>query len=378
MPIGPNKTAKKSIKLCALVLYPYDTAPGQRFRIEQWEPFLNGKGITIDYYSFADPKLIATMPRAGNFVGKVFGLVSASFRRFTQLLQLSKYDAIYLYRAAAMVGPAFFERIIKLIGKPVIYDFDDAIFLTHTATTNRLFGWAKFAGKTASLCRISDAVTVGNSFLAKYAEQFSKNVSIVPSSVDTTKYVPPAQAGVRKKTIVGWTGSSTSQTYLEHFNPMLEKVFAGSNNVELHVHSDREPNLPGTPFVWHPWSPDNEVETISNFDIGLMPMPDDNWSKGKCAMKALLYMSLGIPAICSDIGANREVITHGKNGLLCTSNEEWIVAINSLIEDSVLRKELGDEGRRTVEEKYSAEHCASLFADAVFSMLERKELKNEN
>lgn len=366
------------IRIYAFMLYPYDTKPGQRFRIEQWEPFLNARGIEIDYVSFADEELNAVIPLKGKFLAKIYSLSKAFFRRIIQMKGASRYDVILIYRAMAIAGPSLLERLCKLLGKPIVFDFDDAIFLTHTAKSNRLFGWAKFAGKTAAICRVSDAVTVGNTYLAEYARRYSDNVSIVPSSVDTKKYVPRNHTASQSKTIVGWTGSSTSQTYLEHFNPMLRAVFADREGVELHVHSDREPELPGTPYTWHRWTPDNEVDIISTFDIGLMPMPDDIWSQGKCAMKALLYMSLGIPAICSDLGANREVITSGENGLLCTTTGEWVDSINKLVEDKELRKTLGDAGRRTVKEKYSAEHCASLFADAVVSMLGKKELQNAN
>lgn len=366
---------KGGIKICALVLYPYDTVPGQRFRLEQWEPFLNRKGIVVDYLGFADTNLIDLMPRHGHFVGKAFGLMKAVLRRIGHLSKLRKYDVIYLYRAAAMVGPAIFERLIKFSGKPIIYDFDDAIFLTHTATANSLFGWAKFSGKTAAICGLSNHITVGNSFLANYALEFNKNVTIVPSSVDIVKYKPRGRTDKSKKVIVGWTGSSTSMTYLELFEPMLSELFQGREDVELHVHSDREPSLPNTPFVWHRWSPETEVEEISKFDIGLMPMPDEIWSQGKCAMKALLYMSLGIPAVCSDLGANRDVIRHGENGLLCTSYKEWTEAINSLAADAELRARLGDAGRHTIVENFSAERCASLFGDAVIdTIVSREEL----
>ncbi len=370
--------SKKVIRICALTLYPYDTIPGQRFRIEQWEPILNKDRITIDYYSFADSKLIATMPLTGNFFGKVFGLISASIGRLTHLLKLPQYDVIYLYRAAAMVGPSILERIIKLFGKPIVFDFDDAIFLTDTAAANRRFGWAKFSGKTSGICRLSDHVIVGNSYLAEYAKQFNQNVTIVPSGVDTVKFIPQKRKRDGNKIIVGWTGSSTSQTHLEMFSPMLKAVFANQSEIELHVHSDREPVLPQIPFVWHRWTTENEVEVLSTFDIGIMPIPDDKWSRGKCAMKALLYMSLGIPTICSNVGANRDVISNGLNGLLCTTTEDWVNAVKSLVNDCKLRRRLGDAGRQTIEERFSAEQCASLFTKVVIDTLIRSASKTSS
>lgn len=362
--------SKKNISLCALTLYPYNTVPGQRYRIEQWEPYLKEHGIEIDYYWFADEKLTKTMPQSGKIGQKIGGLMQAFTRRILQLPKLFKYDVILVYRAAAIVGPAFLERLAKLTGRPIIYDFDDAIFLAHTSDTNKLFSWAKFAGKTGSICRLSDAVTVGNAWLGEYAKKYNKNVTIIPSSVDTNIYVPKEKKN-NEKVVIGWTGSSTSQTHLEMFAPLLKEI-TGKYPVEIHVHSDRSPDLPEIPFVWHKWSPENEVEVISNFDIGIMPMPDDEWSQGKCSMKALLYMSLGVPTVCSDIGMNREVINHGENGFLAKTSEEWLALIKTLVEDESLRKNMGDKARETVVNKYSMKKCSDLFARVVFETVNHK------
>jgi glycosyltransferase involved in cell wall biosynthesis len=356
-----------AISVCALTLYPFDTVPGQRFRIEQWQPFLEEQGISIDYYSFADENLTKIMPKPGNLPTKVGGMLKGVAKRFAHLRHLSKYDVILIYRAAAMIGPAFFERLIKLSGRPVVFDFDDAIFLENTNEANKLFGWLKFPEKTGSICRLSTSVTVGNEWLGEYAAKFNPNVTIIPSSVNTDIYVPvkKVEAPPNDKIILGWTGSSTSQTHLEMFAPTLKKFLESRDDVELHVHSDRSPDLPGIPFVWHQWSPENEVEVISNFDIGIMPLPDDEWSRGKCSMKALLYMSLAIPTVCSDVGMNREVINQGENGFLVSSEEEWLKALNALADDRNLRQRLGHAARETVLEKYSMKRCADLFGEVI-------------
>ena len=363
------------ISLCALTLYPFDTVPGQRFRIEQWQPFLEQQGISIDYYSFADEKLTRIMPKPGNLTAKISGMTKGVMRRLAHLKDLSRYDAILIYRAAAMIGPAFFERLIKLSGRPVIYDFDDAIFLEHTNEANRFFGWLKFAGKTGSICRLSDRVTVGNAWLAEYAHRFNPNVTIIPSSVNTEIYSPKPKTN-GNKLIVGWTGSSTSQTHLEMFAPTLKKLLA-RHDVEIHVHSDRSPELSDIPFVWHRWSPENEVEVISNFDIGIMPLPDDEWSLGKCSMKALLYMSLGIPTVCSDVGMNREVVKHGENGFLAANEEEWFTSLEKLIDDKNLRMKMGNAARGTVVEKYSMKKCADLFGEVIRNSIDRAKTKKQ-
>lgn len=366
---------KKTIKVCALILYPYDTTPGQRFRIEQWEPYLAKNDITIDYYTFANEKLMKIMPQQGRFFSKISELSKAFARRISHLSFLSKYDVIFIYRAATMIGPALLERFIKLSARPIILDFDDAIFMPHTAEANRLFSWMKFAGKTSSICRLSTSVTVGNDWLAEYALQFNKNTFVVPTSIDTDAY-QPIEKEKHSKLIVGWTGSSTSQYHLEMFEPTLAKLLE-KHDVEIRVISNREPSFKTIPYVWRDWSPETEIHEIGQLDIGIMPNPLDDWSKGKCALKALQYMSMGVPTICSDIGANREVIQNGENGFLAKTEEDWLDQLEKLILNKNLRQEMGQAARNTVVEKYSMTKCAELFKNVIIESLKFNNRKEE-
>lgn len=361
------KKPEKIIRVCALMLDPYDTTPGQRFRIEQWEPHLKQNGIVIDHFSFTDEDLRKVLYREGHYAAKVKGMAKAFFRRIGHIFKSSEYDVIYLYRTATMVGPPWLERILKRRKTPFILDFDDAIFITHTSKANARFGWLKFAGKTAEICSLSDTVTVGNSFLADYAGKYNDNVYVVPTGIDTSKYrLPPPKDKKDEPIIIGWTGSSTSQYQLEDFEPVLAELHKKrGDDIEIRVISDREPAFETVPYVWRAWSSEKEVEETAKIDIGIMPIRDDDWSRGKCAAKALQYMSLGIPAVCSDVGANRDVINHGENGFLAKTPEEWLNFLEKLIDDSRLRAELGAAGRETIVESYSMIKCAELFEQAV-------------
>ena len=360
---------KTPIKVLALVPYPVGQTPSQRYRIEQWQPYLEREGISLELSPFATEGLMRVLYRRGHLASKALGLAAACTRRSLQLTQLGRYDAVLIHRAACLAGPAMLERAISLSGKPVIFDFDDAIYMLHTTSANETFGWLKFAGKTASICRSSTHVVVGNSYLAEYARQYCPQVTIIPSSVDTERYCPRGKQASKTRVVVGWMGSSTSQTHLEGFAPVMSEL-SMRPGVELRIISDREPVLPGVPFVWRPWSAESEVEELAQFDIGIMPMPDNLWTRGKCAMKALLYMSMGVPVICSAVGTNREVIIHGSNGLLAATSEEWVASLDTLVVDPAERERLGAAGRQTVEERYSKEHCAASFARVVEQTLE--------
>lgn len=368
-----NMSNNRKISVCALTLYPYDTCPGQRFRIEQWEPFLAQEGIDIDYFSFSDEDLQSVIQKPKHYFKKSSVLTKAFARQFGNVLKAKNYDVVFIYRAAAMIGPAFLERLLKLFKRPIILDFDDAIFLTHTSDANKNFGWLKFAEKTATICRLSTSVTVGNEFLADYARKYNDNVYVVPTSIDTHQYQPRAEPSPEsgERVIVGWTGSSTSQYYLESFEPVLADL-RKRRDVEIRVVSNREPSFSLIPYTWRAWSPETEIEEISKLDIGIMPTPDDDWARGKCALKALQYMSLGIPAVCSDVGANREVIKHGENGFLAKTDDDWLKFLETLIDDAGLRKKFGAEARRTVVENYSMEECARMFGQIIRDAFEGK------
>jgi glycosyltransferase involved in cell wall biosynthesis len=359
------------LSVAALVPYATGTTPSQRFRIEQWAPVLEGNGIAVRYFPFAGPALTAMLQAPGRNGLKAARLLLATGRRFMTGARLGTFDVILIHRAACLAGPPWLERSLRLLGTPIVFDFDDAIWRLHTSAANRRLGWLKFPGKTAAICRISDHVVAGNAYLAEYARRFNPDVTVAPSSIDVDAYQPMPRSGAGDKVVVGWMGSSTSQTYLELAVPMLRGV-AALPRVEIQVISNRRPELPGVPFVWRPWSPETEVTDLAGFDIGIMPMPDDEWALGKCALKALSYMAMGVSTVASPVGANREVIEQGRNGLFASSDAEWVQAVGRLAGDRDLRERLGRAGRETVVARYSMRSSAAVFEQVVREVAARR------
>jgi len=358
------------ISVAALVPYAPGTTPSQRFRIEQWIPLLQESGIRVRVLPFAGPVLTCLMRSAGHFLRKA-SLAAAAVARQTHRVAFGRLgDVVFVHRAAAVFGPPVLERLLTLRGRPLVFDFDDAIFLPHETETNRRLAWLKFPAKTGTICRLSAHVVVGNSYLAEYARRFNPRVSVVPSSIDTDRYRPLPGTRADGRVVVGWMGSSTSQTYLEMFAGMLREV-AALPNVEIRVVSNRRPDLPGVPLTWRPWSAATEVEDIASFDVGIMPMPDTDWALGKCALKALQYMAMGVATVASAVGANREVIEHGRSGLLASTDADWLAGLRALVESPELRARLGQAGRQTVETRYSMRSSAAAFAEVVRSVVER-------
>jgi glycosyltransferase involved in cell wall biosynthesis len=353
-----------AIRVAAFVPYPTGRVPGQRFRIEQWVPHLSAAGIEVVFSSFLTPEGMDLLYQPGRRSQKIRETFRGYARRLREIGDLDGFDVAYVYREAALLGPSWIERVIAR-RVPVIFDFDDAIYLVDVNPANQPFGWLKFAGKASTLCRISAGVVVGSPHLAEFARQHNSKVTVVPSSIDTEQYRPIPDGRPRnRRTIIGWMGSSTSQRYLEEFAPVLQRI-AKRFEVEIRVISDRPPALGDLAVVWRRWAAESESAELAEFDVGIMPLPDTPWTRGKCAMKALQYMGMAVPAVCSPVGMSRDLVRHGENGLLAGSDEEWLKAIESLVSDSALRRRLGEAGRRTVEQEYSAPVCAARFAGAL-------------
>jgi glycosyltransferase involved in cell wall biosynthesis len=351
------------MRVCALVPYALDTTPSQRFRLEQWRPHLAAQGIELTLVPFADPELMARLYQGGGAAAKAAGLLGACLRRARGLPAARRADVVVVHRAACLMGPALLERALAAFGPPLVYDFDDALFLLHASRANRRFAWLKAPGKTRALVRLSDHVVAANEELAGWARRLNPKVSVVPSSVDVERFRPTGETRYGRL-VIGWTGSSTSQTHLEQFAPVLKAVLSHVP-AELHVHSDRRPELRDVPYVWHAWSPQDEPEVLACFDVGIMPLPDEPWAWGKSAMKALLYMAMGLPVVASPVGAAREVVRPEETGLLASSAEEWFSSLERLAADPALRERLGRAGRALVERRYAAGVSAALFAAAL-------------
>jgi glycosyltransferase involved in cell wall biosynthesis len=343
------------IKVLAVVPEIYDKAPGQRFRIEQWEPYLRELGVEITYLPFEDEKLRSVVNQPGRYPEKFVQAMKALGRRRRGLSSLADYDLVYVFREAALLGPAIFERSIVRAGKPMIFDFDDAVFLRSAASVNGYLNYLKFPGKIKTVCRLASHVMAGNSFLAEFAGEVNKNVTVVPTTIDINKYhhIYPEKEAAAVPTIV-WSGSRPTLTNLFTLRPALQKL-ASEEKFKLRVIGTPAYELPGVEVEAFAWRSETEVDDLKSGDIGIMPLPDDTWSRGKCGLKALQYMALGIPTICSAVGANMDIIRDGENGFLASSDDEWIAKLKTLLHSAEDRNRLGRAGRETVEEKFSAQ-----------------------
>ncbi len=350
--MSPTTTTKKRIAI--LCPYPHDTAPGQRFRYEQYLDFLAENGYQYSIFPFLDKKTNEILYQKGKTLPKIIGVLKAFSKRLLLLFKLQSYDFVFVYREAALIGPPILEWVItKVLGKKMIVDFDDAIWIPRTVSKNPLIAWLRNHQKTAKLCTWAHKVSCGNEFLSQFARQYNQNVVYIPTTIDLLRQHNRRKQHQAKKTIViGWTGSVTTMVYLPKMYPILQQL-SQQYVLEFHIISNAAPetNLPFIKFI--PWNRTNEIDALLVFDIGIMPMDDTIWEQGKCGFKALQYMAVGIPAVVSPVGVNADIVEDGVNGFWASNSEEWLQKLHLLIESVELRQQLGEAGHQTVKQKYS-------------------------
>jgi glycosyltransferase involved in cell wall biosynthesis len=286
----------------------------------------------------------------GAWIGKAAVLMRGALRRLQDSLAARNYDLVLIHREAFPVGPAWVERLLRKMGVPYAFDFDDAIYLPTASEANRRLAWLKAAGKAKRVVAGASVVVAGNPHLAGWAGSYAQRVAVIPTTVDTDRY-KIRERPVSERVCVGWSGSPTTIAHLRLLGPVL-RALQRERGIRIRVIGDASFRIDGAEVDSLDWCAASEVSDLSGIDVGVMPMPDDEWSRGKCGLKALQYMALGIPAVLSPVGVNRE-IAEGGAAILASTEAEWLDALRSLIDDEELRARIGAAGRARVQRRYS-------------------------
>ncbi len=319
-----------------------ETGPASRYRVYQFLPHFTSKGVDVEVYPALGPGYVELANRAGFFPLTRRGLLAAGsfLKRLVQFPKILRADLIVIEREFFPCFPPLFELLIWVIKGGYILEFDDAIFLSRG---RRL--------KYPSTVRMARKVIVGNEFLADYARRYNDNVYVVPTCLDVEAYEVKASYGLEGRPCIGWIGLPYNFHHLRIVEGTIGKLIEDMN-CEFVVISGREPEL-SFPVTYVPWSLEGEKVEISKFDVGVMPLEDTPFARGKCGLKILQYMAAGVPVVASPVGVNREIIRDGVNGFLARNEKEWEEKLTLLVADERLREKFGREGRKTVEEKYS-------------------------
>ncbi len=349
------------MKILFITPYPKSIAPSQRFRFEQYLEAIEKKGWAYDYASFIDLPTWQILHKPQRFVQKAGGMLRAFHRRLLLMFRLRQYDYVFIHREASHIGPPIFEWMIsKVLHKKIIYDFDDAIWLPNYSSHNKLFHRLKYYRKVHSIFKMSHKISAGNRYLASFAAKANKQVIVNPTTIDTENYHNCIKNQSTQKIIIGWTGTLTTIRYLYPLLPIIQKL-EHKYDFEFHVIANENPLFDLKSFRFIPWKKETEIDDLLQFNIGLMPLEDDKWAKGKCGFKALQYMSLGIPAIVSPVGVNTEIIDEGINGFICNSEAAWLSALEMLLESPEKRWEMGKAAREKIVNHYSVQSNTNNF-----------------
>lgn len=350
---------KNLIILCP---YPHNRIGSQRFRFEQYFPVIS-EYYTIKQLPFWTKNSINILYSKGNFLKKVLAVMVNLIKRFFQLITIAKGDIVFIHRESMPVGGSLYEFIIsKILKKPIIYDFDDAIWNLDVSNENQKLSWLKSTKKIPKIITYSTHIIAGNNYLNQFAQQYNHNTTIIPTTIDTNYHIKK-QKQKKDPICIGWTGSKTTIQHFEQIIPVLTELYNKHFNISFRIIGDESYLNESLNIKGIKWSLNSEIDDLSGIDIGIMPLPDDEWTKGKCGFKGLQYMALEIPTVMSPVGVNNEIIDHNHNGFLANTDDEWINYLSQLIESKELREKLGKAGRKTVEAKYSLKANSKTYLD---------------
>lgn len=272
--------------------------------------------------------------------------------------QLRAADLVVLQKIKLLPPEA---RLLRGTAQRLVFDLDDAIFVRKPRRPGGRVGdsaWRRW--KFASTCRAADLVTVGNHYLATVAGRSARRVEILPTAVDHDRY-PSKVVDVGQPPTVVWIGQPENLMSLELVRPAVARVAQRVPGSRLRVVCSDFPDWDEVPVERTRWRPDSEVAALSSADVGIMPIEDEPWSRGKCAFKLLQYMAAGLPCVASPVGANRDVVVHGETGFLATDTASWTAALGRLLTEPELRHRMGEAGRRRVESEFSIDDYAETY-----------------
>jgi glycosyltransferase involved in cell wall biosynthesis len=277
-------------------------------------------------------------------------------KRTGDWFKMNRYDVIFIFRDALMTGSTFFEKKFARSKAKLIFDFDDAIWLQNVSDANKKLSFLKDAGKTGTIIKLSDMIFAGNEYLKEYASKFNNNIVIVPTTIDTQMYVSMKKENGQQPVCIGWSGSFSTIQHFAIAIPALKRIKDKfGSRVKFKIIGDPNYYCAELETQGMAWKAATEVEDLSEIDIGIMPLSDDEWAKGKCGLKGLQYMALSIPTLMSPVGVNTEIIQQGVNGYLPNTEDEWVDTLSKLIEDKEARARIGNAGRQTVIDRYSVD-----------------------
>jgi glycosyltransferase involved in cell wall biosynthesis len=334
-----------------LVLSRYSRlGASSRLRTLQYRPYIEDAGFEVEYTSLFDDKYLQ---RFYSGQSSLLNLPRYYGKRVWQIKKKPAPSLIWIEYEALPWLPFFLESALISKSIPIISDFDDAVF--HKYDLHKLKFVRRLLGnKIDQIMKNSRLVMAGNNYLEDRAHQAgAANVEIVPTVVDLSLYPELTQSDKKPSAQIGWIGTpNTWNAFGERIFDTLKPLLEARNACFKAVGAGLVEKTKGTLNIV-PWREETEVEQIRDMEIGIMPLSDTPWARGKCGYKLIQYMACGLPVVASPVGVNARIVEHGVNGFLAETNDDWHNAVLTLMNDAGLRHRMGQAGRKKVEENYS-------------------------
>jgi len=327
-----------------IIFLTHSSDQGHRFRVEQYFAYLIAHRVEPKWQPLSRPWK----------------------DRLILYRQLPLFDAVCIQRR--LLSPFEFYWVRRKSSK-ILFDLDDAVMYRSSSSPHphSLSRWLKFR----SMVRGSDVVTVGNQFLKSqvYKVDREKKVFVIPTSIDTNLYPRKKKISDHEEIMLGWIGTKGNLKYLRKLEPVFETICQRFPRVKLKIVSNDFYDSPNLPVVKKPWKLEDENEDLISFDIGLMPLDDDLWTKGKCGLKIIQYLSVGVPVVCTPVGINSDIVKDGENGFWATTHQEWVDRLSVLIQNQELRHRMGLKGIEAVEREYSLKVASEKFFQVIQNLV---------
>lgn len=366
--------------LLVLCGYPPGAA-ATRFRLSAYLDALREAGIEADLQPFIDEPYFARMYRPGGFLEKALPLARFSLERVLLAARARRYDAVYVQREAALVGPPLLERFLAHgLRMPFVYDLDDPLWLEPAAPDGswrarfpRVIGMLRGASKGDAMMASASAVVAGSETLARHARALCNRVIVLPTVVPRGAWRPlPGRldgALLGDPPVVGWIGTHSTAPNLQLALPALERLAAEGHRFVLRLRgAPQGVEARGFPVENLPWRRDQEIDDFAAIDVGLGPLTSDPWSEGKSGFKQLQYMAVGVPMVSSLVGGTRDFLRHDENALIAASDDDWYRGLKALLTEIPLRARLARAGRALVETTYCIEAQAPRLIELLDSL----------
>ncbi len=360
---------KRIVVVCP---HPKDQAPGQRLKYEQYIEHWRNNGFEVDLKPFMTDRFWKIVYKKGYVAEKIFWTIYGYIRRLFLLFGLWRYDLSYIFLWVTPFGTTIFERLYCTFSRKVIYDIDDLVYhKDHKSEANSFMAILKGRGKPIYLMKKARHVITCTPHLDTFVRQLNTNTTDISSTINTDTYVPVNSYTNGDVLTIGWSGSHSTSKYVYLLKEVLLEL-SKKHEFRLLVIGDKTFGIDGLKCESIQWVEETEVRDLQRIDIGIYPLPNEEWVLGKSGLKALQYMALGIPTVASAIGANYRVIEDGVSGTLVNNDSEWSSALEKYLLDPELRREHGSKARERVEKYYSVKANEPVYLNVIKEVIENK------